>query len=520
MATWEVTDAQGRTFEIDGPNDRPPTEGELKLAFAAFDKANPEPPKNNPLLALAGQTVENAGAKLTKGQEITRAVSPYARTALEMGGMIGGGAVGTAAGALSVNPVVAGGTGLLGAGLGYAGGRGIANVIDEYAGLRKPPTLTEAAKNTAEDVVTGAAMQAGGDVAGPILSAVGKGVGKVVKPTLGALSGTGEAPVSNVIRAGYSTGFRANPFKSQTAVEQAMRGNAKPDEIVEVARNAIGDLREMRGANYRAILDEISANNKSLDVTPINETLQGLMRRYNVKVNPDGTLDMTRSSLGKKGTSDIEEMVNIVRDWGSKDGDFTPSGLDILKRKLDDFYSESGQARQFVTELKKSVHKTISNEVPQYAEMTKGYEEATSIIKDIESAMMLRKQGMSGRVTADATLRRITSAMKDNNELRLDMVRLLGSKTGNEIEELAAGYAMNKVVPNGLARYTAGGVGALTAMINPQYLPIIAAASPRVQGEFLLFFGKGLGELGRFNKTFTGPASKMGGILLRNSNQE
>jgi hypothetical protein len=151
--------------------------------------------------------------------------------------------------------------------------------------------------------------------------------------------------------------------------------------------------------------------------------------------------------------------------------------------------------------------------------MTKGYEEATSIIKDIESAMMLRKQGMSGRVTADATLRRITSAMKDNNELRLDMVRLLGNKTGNEIEELAAGYAMNKVVPNGLARYTAGGVGALTAMINPQYLPIIAAASPRLQGEFLLFFGKGLGELGAFNRAFTSPAVKTGGILLRDQNR-
>jgi hypothetical protein len=110
--------------------------------------------------------------------------------------------------------------------------------------------------------------------------------------------------------------------------------------------------------------------------------------------------------------------------------------------------------------------------------------------------------------------------MKDNNELRLDMVRLLGNKTGNELEEMAAGYAMNKIVPSGLARYTAGGAGALAGMINPQYLPIIAAASPRVQGEFLLLFGKGLGELGKFNKAFTAPAVKTGGILLRRNPQQ
>jgi len=489
--------------------------------FAKEDaKKQPTERSNDALLNLIRQTVSQPNPKLTAGQEIARAVSPYARPVLELGGAIGGGILGGATGALGVNPATVAAGSALGAGLGYAGGSGIANVIDEYAGLKRPPTLASGLVNTANDVAFGAANELTGQLAGPVLSLAAKGVGKVLKPTIGAMSGAGEAAVSNAIKSGYQTGLRSNPLKSATTFDKAMRGKIDPDEIVDVARGAISELRETRGANYRAVLDEISSNNKSLDITPINDTMRSLMTRYNIKIEPNGALDVSRASVGKKSAGDLEEIVDLVRNWGNKDGDLTPTGLDILKRRLDDFYSDSSQARQFVTELKKSVSNTISKEVPQYAEMTKGYQEATSLIKDIESTLMLRKQGMTGRVTADMTLRRIASAMKDNNELRLDMVRLLGKNTGNELEEMVAGYAMNKIVPGGLTKYAAGGAGTLAAMLSPKFLPIVASASPRVQGEFLRIFGKGLREAGAFNKTMTAPMVKTGGILLRGRNNE
>jgi hypothetical protein len=89
-------------------------------------------------------------------QRIAGAVAPYARPALEFGGMAGGGALGAGAG-----PVGA----VAGAGLGYAGGRQAANILEEYAGLRKPPTgPINALAGAAIDIPTGAAMEAGGQL--------------------------------------------------------------------------------------------------------------------------------------------------------------------------------------------------------------------------------------------------------------------------------------------------------------------------------------------------------------------
>lgn len=515
MATWEYTDPQGRVFEFDRPGDTAPTEGELKLYVAAFDKANPEE-VNNPLLSLVGKNVENAGAALTKGQQFARTISPYARTALELGGMTGGGIVGAGAGSLSINPVVAGAAMLGGAGGGYAIGSGVADVIDEYAGLKKPPTLAEGAQRTAENVVTGAAMQAGGDVAGPILSATSKGIGKVIKPVLGKLTGTGTGSIDEAIKAGTSTGFGTKaPF------DQALRGNVTGDEVVDTARNALRAVKEQRGATYQGHLENISKDMGDIDTQPITEKAIELMKRYRIKMQIDPekgiVFDTSRSTLGD-GADDAVKALKKLMDWGTQSGDKTPVGLDALKRYLGDLYSESSNARQFVTSLKDTVHKTITDVVPEYKDMTKGYDEMTGIIQDIESALSMKKQGLSGRITADQTLRRLMSSMKDNFALRKDLVDTLGTKGGEDIAGLAAGYAMRSPVPVGLAWHAPGiaGLGALAHFVNPAFYPVLAASSPRLSAEFLRLFGKAVFE----TKGLVGPAVKSGGILLRDSLKE
>jgi hypothetical protein len=198
--------------------------------------------------------------------------------------------------------------------------------------------------------------------------------------------------------------------------------------------------------------------------------------------------------MGKAGREDIKEIVDRVSRFGSEKGDNTVSGLDALKRQLDDFYSESSQARAFVASLRSDIHKTITKAVPEYEEMTKGYHEASVLIKNIESGLLLKKPQGGGRITADRTLRYLTSSMKDNFALRRDLVQVLGVKADQDLSGQIAGYTMRSIVPLGLAGTGPAMVGeaALAHFVNPWFWPVLAASSPRASAEFLRVFGKAL----------------------------
>lgn len=56
---------------------------------------------------------------------------------------------------------------------------------------------------------------------------------------------------------------------------------------------------------------------------------------------------------------------------------------------------------------------------------------------------------------------------------------------------------MTPVLPKGLAGHTVGIAGTMLMAghyLNPKFWPLIAASSPRAQGEFLRMFGKALRE--------------------------
>ena len=436
-----------------------------------------------------------------------RGVMSVARPVLEGVGMVGGGILGS--GAAPVAGTVAG------AGLGYAAGSTLADMLGQQLGTQSKPTLGQAAAKGVKDIGTGLMYETGGQLAPKVASLAAAGVGKVAKPLLGKLSGVGPGAIEEAVLSGTHTGMKGNPLKSRTQFDQAMRGNVTGEEIVDNARTALNLLKDKRATAYQQNLQQVGQNTTAIDTRPMKQELVNLMGRYNVKVDPQGKLDMSRVAMGKTGRNDIKEIVETVSSWGSKPGDNTALGLDTLKRQLDDFYSDSSQARQFVTAIRNNVKDTIVKAVPQYDEMTKGYSEATKLIKDVEADLMLRKQGMSGRVTADKTLRRLMSSMRDNFEMRRELVEILGDQGGKDLSGQIAGYTMNTAIPRGLAGTGPAltGQAAFAHFINPSFYGVIAASSPRVQGEFLRLFGKGLKEAGRITPAMRGLAVKGGAIL-------
>lgn len=441
----DTTSGKKVTFDWNDPN--PPTDADMEQVFTAARATPVAPPP-----ASTGPEFNPDMYPLDQG------AMQVARPLLEYGGLTAGGLIG----------------GVPGAGLGYGIGKGIA----DFAEGTVPAAPGAALLSGAKDVATGATMEMGGQVAGKV---IGKGLevgGRLGKQVIGRLTGTGPGAASEAVKGGE-------------AFTDAMRGKTTGEDIVQNAKDALGVIKESRAQSYQAHLQGIQGG-KDIDLTPIQIKFGELMKRYGVRYNPDGTLNMTRTALGKSGNKDIEEIAQTIRDWGKQPGDKTAVGLDTLKRQLDDFYSDSSNARGFVTALRNTVKDTIVKQVPEYAEMTKGYAEATKLIKDIEQGLSLRKQGMQGRVIADQTLRRMMTAMRDNFQLRKELLDVLGDQGGKDLSGQVAGYTMSSYLPMGLAGIPPSILGSATALkyLNPKFLPLMAASSPRVMGEFLRFLGK------------------------------
>lgn len=317
-----------------------------------------------------------------------------------------------------------------------------------------------------------------------LVAPVVKPISKLSKEIIGMTTGAGAGAVEEAL-------------EGSAAFTKAMRGKITPLEIVDSAKAALSGIRNKRAQEYQAHLANISnpANNlpaANIDLTPIAKKFKDLAAQYNIKgvTNPKTgriELDTSRVAMGEKGIKDIEGLYEKLNTWGAQPGDRTALGLDILKRQLDDFYSDSSQARGFVAQMRNVVKDTIVKFVPEYGEMTKGYADASRLIKDIESNLMLRKEGMSGRITADQTLRRLTSAMRENFDLRRDLLNTLGTESGKNIAGEVAGFAMSPAIPRGLIGKL--GAGSAIYALSPKFWPLLAASSPRIAGEFLKLFG-------------------------------
>ena len=434
----------------------------------------------------------------SEGKPWVRRAAGFVAPALPVAGALAGGAL-----AAPTGPVGAVG----GAALGYAGGRQLENVANAYAQGQKPPTMAQQAQVVPSDVMAGALAEEGGIAAGKALPYVARAVGTVAKPVLGALSGVGKGAIEEAISSGKK--LTGNIFKSQTAYDRALRGEISGEEVVDNAKAALTEIKNKRSAAYQEQMQKVKDwNHVGINLDSIKGKVNDLLKNYVRHDYSNGNPDWSRSALGSKAVGDVKDIVELVEKWGDKPLDNTVSGLDMLKRQLDDYYSESSNARSFVASVRNIVKDTAVKSFPAYEKMTKGYEEATRVIKDIESGLMMRKQGMTGRVVADQTLRRLVSAMRQNFPLRRDLVNMLGKEGGRDVAGQISGHSMSEVAPRGIA----GSGPALTiesmgAMLHPQFLPLLASSSPRLQGEFLRLFGKGMVETGKIAPTALKAAS-------------
>ncbi|MBI2640728.1 MAG: hypothetical protein HYW91_02495 [Candidatus Sungbacteria bacterium] len=300
--------------------------------------------------------------------------------------------------------------------------------------------------------------------------------GRIAGETLGFTTGAGYGAVKEALR---------NPSPEFTA---ALRGEVSGENVLSSARDALESMRQQRGTAYQKELAGIAKQKGSLDISSLQKKLDQQLKAFNVKRSPDGSFDFSRSVIVDKAEANrVTEIVDTIKNWGLQKGDRTATGLDLLKRRLDDFYSPSGQARALVSSLRNTVKDILTKNVPGYYTMTADYAKSTDIIKEVEKALSL-----GDRVSADTAIRKLTSVLRENNDFRRSLVEKLQTASGTDLKGMIAGTALSQITPRGLtARLLSEGGIFAGFLVDPKFWAVLGVSSPRVAGEFLRYAGLG-----------------------------
>ena len=311
--------------------------------------------------------------------------------------------------------------------------------------------------------------------------AIAKGVATIGKPVVG------KAGQYTTEFLGKSTGAGAGSIeqalKGGKEFTEAMRGRVPEQELLDTAQNALQTVKNQRSMDYQSKLAEIGKQTQTLDIAPVKKSLDTFLNSWRIGRKQDGTLDFKRSVMAKdtKTQNEVLQMKELIDDWD----DFSPVGVDVLKRNLDDFYTETGKGRAIAAGLRSETKKVLSDNVSGYADMTADYAKTSKLTKDIEKALSLSKG--SG---ADTSIRKITQILRENFTYRRDLVKQLEDMTGKDIQSAVAGIQLQKMTPRGLQGTLAtSGVGAMMYFVHPALALTLPIASPRAVGEFLNLLG-------------------------------
>jgi hypothetical protein len=374
--------------------------------------------------------------------------------------------IGVGARALGVGEKVSGGIGAIGAGAGTGYGYDVA---------------TGLAQGDEDPLKAGAGTAIGTAI--PLVPPVLRGVGRAVGEGLGVSTGAGYGAIKAGLQATTKGGDEATAFRD------ALRGDVTPDQIVDEARGALGNIISDRTKTYRAQLEKLKTNVKEFDTTPVIQKFNKQLEDFGVAFDDKGLPDFSRSPGLQRYEKDLYNMSMVLKNWGTKAGDNTVIGVDKLKQVLDDFRigsRDSTKFDSFVTALRNEAKGLIKNE-PGYDKLVKDYETSTGLIKEIQRGLSL-----GDKAQTDTAFRKLTTTLRTNNEFRKQLVDELDQITGGTLVPKIAGQQLSEWVPRGLSRIASGalGVGGLVGGVG--IIPIFKAllfTSPHLIGNVLRAIG-------------------------------
>jgi hypothetical protein len=273
---------EGTRFEVGGP---PPPQVQ-------------EPP---PMAPIEGASPFEAG-DLPSGKDVAKAASPFVRPAAEYGGLSLG-----AAGGSSAGPAGA----VVGAGLGYSSGKALADLLDEYAGLKTPSPVGKKFVQSGKDVITGAAMEAGGQILGTAITSAGNAI---------ANSGAAERAYASAIKMPLSAKWvKARGPEGTSNIKRAVGKGL--DEFIPPSGFGLEITKKGKADAAAAIDAEISKMTGTYNTQEI--LTNGLSRA------------IEKAKKGEAPIKDLEKIVSYMDDLkAGHPPELTPVQLNDLKKSL------------------------------------------------------------------------------------------------------------------------------------------------------------------------------------------
>jgi hypothetical protein len=350
--------------------------------------------------------------------------------------------------------------------------------------------------------------------AGIAISKPVKAAGKVGAIVLGKLTGRGPIAIQEA-------------FKNAPELVKGLTGETDMTDVLASAQGGIQNMADSRRVAYRSTLAKIKkATVPDIDIMPIRKKLTKWFDEdhFNIRVSPEGVLDSSRSVLSGRALKEAEEIWNAVLDWGRNADDFTPLKMDVLKRKLDKFWTSTSDSRAMVADLRNEVKNQIVKKVPEYERLTKNYSKAMRVQSEIEKTLSL-----GSRANPDTAIRKLNTILKTDNNFRRDLIKTLSDNSGIDIQAAIAGTQLNQIGPQGLIGNLTD-FGAVATMLrmgqaDPGLLLLIAGSSPKVVGQTMRLLGgttRAVGKTGRAIGQVTPAAFQVGrikGIVSRQQPQ-
>lgn len=296
---------------------------------------------------------------------------------------------------------------------------------------------------------------------------------------------------------------------------KALRGEITDIDVLRNTEKALTNLKTNRRVLYWEWYDKLL---ESTTTVPIDDVVESFSKKvfgkgwFWVKTT-DKWLDFTTSTISRWSWQEwvIKNIAADIATWKTN-WDFSPASMDILKRRIWDYYRwtpDFWQTDMIVTDIKNKLSTSITNAVPEYAQMNAKYAELSDIIDEVASTLSV----WNNKNTTTAVTKLIWS-LRRNQWYRQVVLNDLQQFTDDNLLAQLAGTALSDAMPRWLAWVIAGGSAVVWwALLSPQFLWGLALASPRIVWELANAVWVSIDFLNKVIKN----AEKVASTVLQNS---
>lgn len=359
-----------------------------------------------------------------------------------------------------------------------------------------------------------------------VVKATGKGTGKVVTSTLGLTTGAGSDAITEAAKVGFERGAAGAPTSASEAFLEAMRNPAaSADEVVQLARDAVGNLRQQASQRYLDKMAQFGKNPVPLDISRVRQRIAAIKpASYDTWKETQGPRPSSHRAWETMNQFVDEYAYNATQDPSL----LNPLALDQFKQDLYDVGSKVGgaydrDAARIAGTAYGAVKDELVNHDRLYADAMKDYENAATQAQQLESTFSLAA-GRGKKPNIETAGRKLAQTLRNNvntnfgtRRAQVDELAAL-DPTGRLLPSLS-GQALNSWEPRGFGRATSGAAAATglagiglnmipMAMEIPGYLSganlaTLPLMSPRAVGEAAYYGGRAAGTAGRLAEPVT-----------------